>query len=138
MVDAMVAVLVLAIGLAALAALYTRGTGVFFGATNSQRAVQIATTQLDKVKFQDQKLSTISDLSTYIENINKTPTDSSVTIDNITYKTSIVLGDCLNSGSTTGDQYIYPVYAKVTWTNSGNQSETIVLSTYITLIKASS
>jgi Tfp pilus assembly protein PilV len=133
LVDAMIAVLVLAIGLAALATVFTHGTGIMNKSTDAERAVHIASAQIDKVKAQDKKL-TNTELAEYVTSINSTATDKTVKVDNITYTTELTLRDCLDSASTTGDQYIYPLDVQVTWTNPVTQKkEMIVLSTYMTI-----
>jgi Tfp pilus assembly protein PilV len=54
LVDAMVGVLVLAIGLAALAMLFTHGIGVMTKSTAAEKAVQLASAQIEKVKVKAQ------------------------------------------------------------------------------------
>lgn len=69
LVDAMIGVLVVAIGLAALAALYTYGIGVMVSADRQEKAVQIASEKIELLKAADGHSS--SDIREIVEYINK-------------------------------------------------------------------
>lgn len=69
LVDAMIGVLVVAIGLAALAALYTYGIGVMVSADRQEKAVQIASEKIELLKAADGHSS--SDIREIVESINK-------------------------------------------------------------------
>lgn len=65
----MIGVLVVAIGLAALAALYTYGIGVMVSADRQEKAVQIASEKIELLKAADGHSS--SDIREIVEYINK-------------------------------------------------------------------
>jgi len=140
MVDAMVAVLVLAIGLAALAYLYTNGAGISVKASTRDKAVHIAAAQIEKVKLQDKNMS-YSDLANYVDGINSSTTDKEVqpNDNNESYTVKLTLGSKnlqdLGSTGLEGDQYIYPLTATVTWKN-GTNTETQDITTYVTITKS--
>ena len=68
LVDAMIGVLVVAIGLAALAALYTYGIGVMVSADRQEKAVQIAAEKIELLKAADGH--SIANLQQLVEYIN--------------------------------------------------------------------
>ena len=82
LVDAMIGVLVVAIGLAALAALYTYGIGVMVSADRQEKAVQIASEKIELLKAADGHSS--SDIREIVEYINKEG-NNTVTQDGIEY-----------------------------------------------------
>ena len=85
LVDAMIGVLVVAIGLAALAALYTYGIGVMVSADRQEKAVQIASEKIELLKAADgHSSSDIEDLM--MDNIGTDPEKAkSVEIDDIKF-----------------------------------------------------
>ena len=85
LVDAIIGVLVVAIGLAALAALYTYGIGVMVSADRQEKAVQIAAEKIELLKAADgHSSSDIEDLM--MDNIGTDPEKAkSVEIDDIKF-----------------------------------------------------
>ncbi|MFQ9523358.1 MAG: hypothetical protein ACLR2G_07595 [Phascolarctobacterium faecium] len=90
LVDAMIGVLVVAIGLAALAALYTYGIGVMVSADRQEKAVQIASEKIELLKAADGHSS--SDIREIVEYINKEG-NNTVTQDGIEYQINARGGD---------------------------------------------
>lgn len=68
LVDSMVSVLVLAIGLAALAALFTQGIAYMHKAATREKAVQVAAERLELLKTLDGK--TVAELDDMIATLN--------------------------------------------------------------------
>ena len=90
LVDAMIGVLVVAIGLAALAALYTYSIGVMVSADRQEKAVQIASEKIELLKAADGHSS--SDIREIVEYINKEG-NNTVTQDGIEYQSNARGGD---------------------------------------------
>ena len=86
LVDAMVAVLILAIGLAALALLYTGGIGTLHKSSTREKAVQVAAERLELLKAREGITAALSDLQTLETDANK-DANKTVTLDGETYTT---------------------------------------------------
>lgn len=110
LVDAMIGVLVVAIGLAALAALYTYGIGVMVSADRQEKAVQIASEKIELLKAADgHSSSDIEDLM--MDNIGTDPEKAkSVEIDDIKFY-FWGTGRFLQDNNSTGVNQLY--YVKV-------------------------
>ena len=128
LVDAMIGVLVVAIGLAALAALYTYGIGVMVSADRQEKAVQIASEKIELLKAADgHSSSDIEDLM--IDNIGTDPEKAkSVEIDDIKFY-FWGTGRFLQDNNSTGVNQLYYVKVFVKW--SDPRIQTISLETYI-------
>jgi Tfp pilus assembly protein PilV len=138
LVDSMVSVLVLAIGLVALAGLFTQGIAYMHKAATREKAVQVAAERLELLKTMDGK--TVAELDDMIETLN-TNGKNSVQPDKTTtpaekFTTSIARSANLTQLTTgtastiAADQYVYPVQVTVTWTSPARES--FVMSTYVT------
>ena len=149
LVDSMVAVLILAIGLAALAFLYTHGTQILHNSNTQQKAIQVAAERLELLKVvnsaatetqsKDQTRTQINAI------ISKANTNNVVTYQGETYTTQItptVLADSdslqaetLSAGGLkrNGEEFIYPVKVTVTWNANDATGTKITLSTYVTV-----
>ena len=138
LVDSMVSVLVLAIGLAALAALFTQGIAYMHKAATREKAVQVAAERLELLKTLDGK--TVAELDDMIATLNSNGKNvvqpDKATTPNEKFTTNIVRSGNLtrlNTGTAstiTADQYMYPVSVTVTWTSPAQES--FVMSTYVT------
>lgn len=128
LVDAMIGVLVVAIGLAALAALYTYGIGVMVSADRQEKAVQIASEKIELLKAADgHSSSDIEDL--IMDNIGTDPEKAkSVEIDDIKFY-FWGTGRFLQDNNSTGVNQLYYVKVFVKW--SDPRIQTISLETYI-------
>lgn len=128
LVDAMIGVLVVAIGLAALAALYTYGIGVMVSADRQEKAVQIASEKIELLKAADgHSSSDIEDLM--MDNIGTDPEKAkSVEIDDIKFY-FWGTGRFLQDNNSTGVNQLYYVKFFVKW--SDPRIQTISLETYI-------
>ena len=128
LVDAMIGVLVVAIGLAALAALYTYGIGVMVSADRQEKAVQIASEKIELLKSADgHSSSDIEDLM--MDNIGTDPEKAkSVEIDDIKFY-FWGTGRFLQDNNSTGVNQLYYVKVFVKW--SDPRIQTISLETYI-------
>lgn len=128
LVDAMIGVLVVAIGLAALAALYTYGIGVMVSADRQEKAVQIASEKIELLKAADgHSSSDIEDLM--MDNIGTDPEKAkSVEIDDIKFY-FWGMGRFLQDNNSTGVNQLYYVKVFVKW--SDPRIQTISLETYI-------
>lgn len=127
-VDAMIGVLVVAIGLAALAALYTYGIGVMVSADRQEKAVQIAAEKIELLKAADGHSS--SDIREIVEYINnKEKGNNTVIQDGIKYQISAEGGAASLGNSYPGDEILYPVRVKVTWNDP--KLQVMELQTYI-------
>lgn len=128
LVDAMIGVLVVAIGLAALAALYTYGIGVMVSADRQEKAVQIASEKIELLKAADgHGSSDIEDLM--MDNIGTDPEKAkSVEIDDIKFY-FWGTGRFLQDNNSTGVNQLYYVKVFVKW--SDPRIQTISLETYI-------
>lgn len=128
LVDAMIGVLVVAIGLAALAALYTYGIGVMVSADRQEKAVQIASEKIELLKAADgHSSSDIEDLM--MDNIGTDPEKAkSVEIDDIKFY-FWGTGRFLQDNNSTGANQLYYVKVFVKW--SDPRIQTISLETYI-------
>lgn len=128
LVDAMIGVLVVAIGLAALAALYTYGIGVMVSADRQEKAVQIAAEKIELLKAADGHSS--SDIREIVEYINnKEKGNNTVIQDGIEYQISAEGGAKSLGNSYPGDEMLYPVRVKVTWNDP--KLQVMELQTYI-------
>ena len=128
LVDAMIGVLVVAIGLAALAALYTYGIGVMVSADRQEKAVQIASEKIELLKAADgHSSSDIEDLM--MDNIGTDPEKAkSVEIDDIKFY-FWGTGRFLQDNNSTGVNQLYYVKVFVKWGDP--RIQTISLETYI-------
>lgn len=128
LVYAMIGVLVVAIGLAALAALYTYGIGVMVSADRQEKAVQIASEKIELLKAADgHSSSDIEDLM--MDNIGTDPEKAkSVEIDDIKFY-FWGTGRFLQDNNSTGVNQLYYVKVFVKW--SDPRIQTISLETYI-------
>ena len=128
LVDAMIGALVVAIGLAALAALYTYGIGVMVSADRQEKAVQIASEKIELLKAADgHSSSDIEDLM--MDNIGTDPEKAkSVEIDDIKFY-FWGTGRFLQDNNSTGVNQLYYVKVFVKW--SDPRIQTISLETYI-------
>ena len=128
LVDAIIGVLVVAIGLAALAALYTYGIGVMASADRQEKAVQIAAEKIELLKAADgHSSSDIEDLM--MDNIGTDPEKAkSVEIDDIKFY-FWGTGRFLQDNNSTGVNQLYYVKVFVKW--SDPRIQTISLETYI-------
>jgi Tfp pilus assembly protein PilV len=138
LVDAMVAVLILAIGLAALALLYTGGIGTLHKSSTREKAVQVAADRIEVIKGYAAKNSatlTYTNLKNFINNdLNSTThTNVTTTTDSETYTVKGTISDKLDKldGWLTGDDFLVPVTVEVTWNSPEPQS--CKLTTYIAL-----
>lgn len=127
LVDAMIGVLVVAIGLAALAALYTYGIGVMVSADRQEKAVQIAAEKIELLKAADGHSS--SDIDPLINSIGtdeKNP--KSVDVDDIKFYFWVTSKLFEDYGDTDVNR-LYYVKVFVKW--SDPRIQTISLETYI-------
>lgn len=126
LVDAIIGVLVVAIGLAALAALYTYGIGVMVSADRQEKAVQIAAEKIELLKAADGHSS--SDIIKIVNTINDKK-NNKLYQDGIEYQINANGGsDNLVSGYP-GDSNLYLVKVEVKWTDPRQQ--VLNLQTYI-------
>ena len=114
LVDAMIGVLVVAIGLAALAALYTYGIGVMVSA------------KIELLKAADGHSS--SDIREIVEYINKEG-NNTVTQDGIEYQINARGGDGSLGNNYPGESELYLVRVEVKWTDP--KPQVLDLQTYI-------
>lgn len=131
LVDAMIGVLVVAIGLAALAALYTYGIGVMVSADRQEKAVQIASEKIELLKAADgHSSSDIREIVEYInvEYINKEG-NNTVTQDGIEYQINARGGDGSLGNNYPGESELYLVRVEVKWTDP--KPQVLDLQTYI-------
>ena len=126
LVDAMIGVLVVAIGLAALAALYTYGIGVMVSADRQEKAVQIAAEKIELLKAADGHSS--SDIRTIVGVINAAE-NNKIYQDGIEYQIQAEGGNNSLSGGYLGDDNLYPVKLTVNWSDPRPQQ--LTLETYI-------
>ena len=136
LVDAMIGVLVVAIGLAVLAALYTYGIGVMVSADRQEKAVQIAAEKIELLKAADGHSSSdikigrasCSDIREIVEYINKEG-NNIVIQDGIEYQISAEGGAASLGNSYPGDEMLYPVRVEVKWNDP--KLQVMELQTYI-------
>lgn len=126
LVDAMIGVLVVAIGLAALAALYTYGIGVMVSADRQEKAVQIASEKIELLKAADGHSS--SDIREIVNTINDKKNNELYQY-GIEYQITASGGSNSLGTAYTGDETLYPVTVKVEWTDPRKQE--LELQTYI-------
>ncbi|MCC8158607.1 MAG: hypothetical protein LIO50_05240 [Phascolarctobacterium sp.] len=128
LVDAMIGVLVVAIGLAALAALYTYGIGVMVSAARQEKAVQIASEKIELLKAADGHSE--ADIKLIAEHINSKE-NNKILLDNIEYSIRAAVGASLydTNRNYPGDDTIYPVKVTITW--SDPRPQVLTLQTYI-------
>lgn len=131
LVDAMIGVLVVAIGLAALAALYTYGIGVMVSADRQEKAVQIASEKIELLKAADGHSS--SDIRKIVEYINveyiNKEGNNTVTQDGIEYQINARGGDGSLGNNYPGESELYLVRVEVKWTDP--KPQVLDLQTYI-------
>ena len=138
LIDSMVSVLVLAIGLVALAALFTQGINYMHKSATREKAVQVAAERLELLKTVDGK--TVAELDDMIATLNangknvvqpdKTTTPGEKFTTNIVRSANLTQLASGTSSTITADQYVYPVSVTVTWTSPAQES--FVMSTYVT------
>lgn len=132
LVDAIIGVLVVAIGLAALAALYTYGIGVMASADRQEKAVQIAAEKIELLKAADgHSSSDIREIVEYINNeyINNKEGNNTVIQDGIEYQISAQGGDGSLGNKYPGESELYLVRVEVKWTDP--KPQVLDLQTYI-------
>lgn len=126
LVDAIIGVLVVAIGLAALAALYTYGIGVMVSADRQEKAVQIAAEKIELLKAADGHSS--SDIIDIVNIINDEK-NNKLYQDGIEYQINANGGSDNLVSSYPGDSNLYLVKVEVKWTDPRQQ--VLNLQTYI-------
>ena len=149
LVDGMVAVLVVAIGLAALAYLYTNGIGTMHKSDTREKAVQVAADWTEVIKqYETKRLKTDkdaltstfteADLSTYLD--TTLPKDKSnavkTTTDNETFAIKSEILTTYGTNFKNNNAYLVPVKVTVTWNSPEAQSYSVI--TYVTINKLSS
>ena len=125
LVDGMVAVLIVAIGLVALAFMYTQGIKTRVAAERRQAAVQMAGQGMEKLKKADSK--TLADLQDIVDDIND---DDPIVVDglgNYTVRSEIVQETEPTDANAT--QKLETVRVIVEWNDP--QASTMVLDGYI-------
>lgn len=138
LVDSMVGVLVLAIGLVALAALFTQGIKYMHKSATREKAVQVAAERLELLKAMDGK--TVAELDDMISTLNsndkKVVQPDKTTTPDEKFTTNVVRSKNLTAitdgtaSTITADQYVFPVKVTVSWTSP--EAESFVMSTYVT------
>jgi len=133
LVDAMVAVLILAIGLAALALLYTGGIGTLHHSSVREKAIQVAAERLEILKNVDRTKS-LADINELIAKANANPKVTFPNDDSLVYTATItpLESSIEQANGPKGDRDIYLVTIKVTWPSSDPQGNEIDLFTYVT------
>lgn len=126
LVDAIIGVLVVAIGLTALAALYTYGIGVMVSADRQEKAVQIAAGKIELLKAADGHSS--SDIREIVDYINKNE-NNKLFQDGIEYQINAQGGAASLGNSYPGESDLYLVRVEVKWTDPKQQ--VLELQTYI-------
>ena len=130
LVDSIVAVVVLAIGLVAIARLYMYGTDYRYRAANRQKAVQIAAERIERLKASEAQDNGVSldSLNTVIEKIND---DAVVLTDKesfqVTMSEAVSLKDKTESNYDNG---VAIVETTVTWP-TGKNDHSLKLYSYI-------
>ncbi len=130
LVDSIVAVVVLAIGLVAIARLYMYGTDYRYRAANRQKAVQIAAERIERLKASEAQDNGVSldSLNTVIEKIND---DAVVLTDKesfqVTMSEAVSLKDKTESNYDNG---VAIVETTVTWP-TGTNDHSLKLYSYI-------
>ena len=137
LVDSIVAVVVLAIGLVAIARLYMYGTDYRYRAANRQKAVQIAAERIERLKEDEANEASLSEINDTINALNSDSEKTVTLSDEETFivsvsPTQLSTGNSLKDNNTglDADENIYPVTVKVTWPKDKND-HSIALSTYI-------
>lgn len=125
LVDAIIGVLVVAIGLAALAALYTYGIGVMVSADRQEKAVQIAAEKIELLKAADGH--SVVDLQQLVEHINNN--EKSLKIDDIIYDIDANIEKSSLDSTYPGDSNLSLVRVEIKWTDPRQQ--VLNLQTYI-------
>lgn len=125
LVDAIIGVLVVAIGLAALAALYTYGIGVMVSADRQEKAVQIAAEKIELLKAADGH--SVVDLQQLVEHINDN--EKSLKIDDIIYDINANIEKSSLDSTYPGDSNLSLVRVEIKWTDPRKQ--VLNLQTYI-------
>ena len=129
LVDGMVAVLIVAIGLVALAFMYTQGIKTRVAAERRQAAVQMAGQGMEKLKKADSK--TLADLQDIVDDIND---DDPIVVDglgNYTVRSEIVQETEPTDANAT--QKLETVRVIVEWNDP--QDSTMVLDGYVIVSK---
>lgn len=125
LVDAIIGVLVVAIGLAALAALYTYGIGVMVSADRQEKAVQIAAEKIELLKAADGH--SVVDLQQLVKHINDN--ENSLKIDKIAYDINANIEKSSLDSTYPGDSNLSLVRVEIKWTDPRQQ--VLNLQTYI-------
>lgn len=125
LVDAIIGVLVVAIGLAALAALYTYGIGVMVSADRQEKAVQIAAEKIELLKAADGH--SVVDLQQLVKHINDN--ENSLKIDKIAYDLNANIEKSSLDSTYPGDSNLSLVRVEIKWTDPRQQ--VLNLQTYI-------
>ena len=129
LVDGMVAVLIVAIGLVALAFMYTQGINTRVAGERRQAAVQLAGQGMEKLKKADGK--TISELQDIVDDIND---DDPIPVDVLgeyTVRSEIVQE--AEPADTSATQKLETVRVTVTWNDP--QAAEMTLDSYILVSK---
>lgn len=131
LIDSITAVLVLAIGLAAMAALFTYGIRYAKSASDEQKAVQIAAESIERIKVSEAEKASISAIEEVVTKINSDKTV--IADDQVVFYRQVTISDKLESMGGEGDDTLYLVTSKVWWPdeNTSNPETTVTLYTYV-------
>jgi|GEM_PF-1183197 len=141
LVDSIVAVVVLAIGLVAIARLYMYGTDYRYRAANRQKAVQIAAERIERLKVDEAnkkdldniKATMIKSNSDSVVKLSQTDTEEftvNLTINNEEPSEGTTDASLKDSTNIAGDDKLYLITATVKWPKD-KLDHSIQLSTYV-------
>lgn len=134
LIDSITAVLVLAIGLAAMAALFTYGIRYAKSASDEQKAVQIAAESIERIKVSEdtEGIADFDALSKLLANKINANTKVNLDDENVFYVTATIITDkdgINKSTGITGDEELQLVRTKVEWPEDKAQS--LSVDTYV-------
>ena len=136
LIDSITAVLVLAIGLAAMAALFTYGIRYAKSASDEQKAVQIAAERVERIKVSEDStdgIAKFAGLEELVSRINTKQPIVQLDYGNIFYVNTTILttDDTGIKGATnvTGDEELQLVRTTVKWPQAQDQS--LSVDTYV-------
>ena len=135
LIDSITAVLVLAIGLAAMAALFTYGIRYAKSASDEQKAVQIAAERIERIKVSEdtEGIAKFVNLEELVSTINTKQPIVQLDDGNIFYVNTTILttDDTGIKGATnvTGDEELQLVRTTVKWPQAQDQS--LSVDTYV-------
>lgn len=134
LIDSITAVLVLAIGLAAMAALFTYGIKYAKSASDEQKAVQIAAERIERIKVSEdtEGIADFDALSKLLANKINANTKVNLDDENVFYVTATIITDkdgINKSTGITGDEELQLVRTKVEWPEDKAQS--LSVDTYV-------